>query len=388
MIYLNLLRAFPERGAGMKRGLLRFVFLLLAGNALLFGGEAVAEISYLDDPAIKINRGSGIVENVDFGTEIENMDLIQTSKSGTATITTIPSTGIDASITVKPKSSFYVQLSNLQKQQKAGVELLAGSVSVSVKKLAGKSRLDVRTESAVMGVRGTVFDVTTSVSGDILVTCSEGSVECVDEEGKALFAGPGKAVEKLPGERFREIPVKTGDIASFREKWIADRIDAFKPNALRAIRAYAIRYNQLFGKFVQAYNGLMQERVILQKWINEDKRNTIGGRLEIMTEKKAIVGHLMTIRKVLFMFERVYFRVLELSEYHDQGYGRGNIDAGTSSADFFRRVMNDKVTLEQRMQEIRYIMKLYAKRNDGSLPFDDTSSAEEFFDSGDGFFGN
>ena len=106
-----------------------------------------------------------------------------------------------------------------------------------------------------------------------------------------------------------------------------------------------------------------------------------------MREKKEIIGDLLKLRKILYLFERVYFRLVELEGYYRQGYGRGQIEPGLSSAAFFNRFNREKEVLGRQMAALRYLTKLYAKRNDGVFPTDLLEQGEEgFFGDEEGFF--
>ena len=183
--------------------------------------------------------------------------------------------------------------------------------------------------------------------------------------------------------------MSVSDLATFRREWYADRLEVFKANALRAIKFYALRYMRLKARFDSAYGDLQENRQILLKWSEEDRRGQIGGSMESMREKKELIGQLLALRKILYLFERVYFRLIELEGYYREGYGRGQIEPGLSSAAFFNRFNREKRELGEKMAELRYITKLYAKRNNGNFPTDLSEQGEEEFfgDQGDSFFG-
>jgi len=187
---------------------------------------------------------------------------------------------------------------------------------------------------------------------------------------------------------FRQVPVSISDLETFRGEWYADRLEVFKSNALKAIKFYALRYIRLKRRFDSAYTELQRESQILRKWHEEDRRGEIGGRMESLREKKQLIGELLELRKILYIFERVYFRLVELEGYFRQGYGRGQIEPGLAAGAFFNRFTREKRQLAAKMAEIRYITKLYAKRNDGVFPTDLFEQGEEdFFGDTEGFFG-
>ena len=351
----------------MKKKWLALCLLALPGAGLLAGN--VGEISYLMDRAT-ISR-DGKTWAASFGSGVENYDTIRTDARGLAEIGVLPETGVDGLVRVQPKTTLYLDVSTLRGGSKARVELLSGSVSATVKKLAGRSDFTIRSQGVAMGVRGTSFSVTASASGDLLTTCSDGEVLCTDENGARLTAKPGTAVEKTAEGLYRSIPVRVSDLESFRRNWNAEKIEALKSNAGPAIRDYARRYQDLKTGFDEAYRDLLARREILDKWYREDARNGTGTRIETMREKSALMPALMKIRGTLFLFERVYYRLLELRDYHGQGYGAGFVGEGVDADLFFRRLETESRDLENRMETIRYVLKLYAKRNDGVSLFDD-----------------
>jgi hypothetical protein len=248
--------------------------------------------------------------------------------------------------------------------------LISGTVGLKVKKIVGSGSVEVRTESAIMGVRGTSFSVTTPPSGDILVTCAEGSVACTDDSGTELTARPGTAVEKIPGERFRTIPVAVSSLEAFQKQWSTERIESLRANAAKAIQNYAARYDELSKKFDSEYRSLMEQADVLNTWSAEDNRGQTpaSDSARTMSEKKKIIGSLFKLRGTLFLFERVYFRLIELEEYHRAGYGRGKLPGGGTTDQFFARIATERSQLARHMSLVQYAARLYAARNNGEFP--------------------
>lgn len=358
------------------------MLIIIVSGAVCFGDEAIGEISYLEGGLRVVRNGKHLTRGVTFGFNVEQLDQFTTGSDGYAEVNVFPSTGVSGTVKIQPNTSFYFDLSNLREGKGGTLEMLAGSVGLSVKKLAGRSRMEVRTRGAVMGVRGTTFQVFIAVNGDILVSCEEGKVECQDDSGDVLYAAPGRVVERTEDAVFRNIPVAIGDLDEFRKNWNAEKIEAFKANAGRVLKYYSERYLELRDKFIEEFGDLLMRRDILDKWIKEDQEGRIGSTAARMREKKAIFGKLADIRKVLFIFEKIYYRVLELHGYYQEGYGRGLIRPGLTAAGFFNMFQEDRETLLDYMSDVRYVMKLYAKRNGGELPFDafsDFSDEDDFF---------
>ena len=362
------------------------VAMMLIAISLGFASDGVGEATYVDG-AVDVYREGGAVDtrDIDFGMVVENYDTIRTGGDGVFEFELSGGRSSGTTITVNPKTSFSVDVGKVKDTQTTSVNMISGSLSLRVKKLTGAKSVEVRTESAVMGVRGTAFTVTAPPSGEVLVTCKEGAVACTDSDGNEVQATPGTAVEQSGDGLFKSIPVSVSSLEEFQANWLAEKISALKSNALQATKYYAARYDEMYVTFMDRFEALLQEQDVLNKWATEDQEGiapSSGGR--VMMEKKRIAGHLLKLRGALFMFERIYYRVAELEEYHREGYGRGDIRRDQSTAQFFARFNQDKEALANRMALVRYATKLYALRNDGVSP---TSAFEDddFFGSDDDF---
>jgi len=348
----------------------------------------IGSIAYMEE-GVEIDRNRQTIPALDvfIGMGIENYDLLRTDDTGYAEVELDSPRNAPAVVRISPATSFYFEMNKIGHSETTTIGLITGSLSVKVAKLSRQQRVELATESALMGVRGTDFAVTISPGGDILVTAEEGRVSCIDDSGQELFAEAGTVVEKRPGELFREIPVAVSELQTFQEEWYADRLEVFKSNALGAITFYAERYLRLKERFDAAYTELASNDRVLYKWYGEDRRGEIGGRMEAMREKKQLIGELLKLRKILYIFERIYFRLIELEGYYRDGYGRGQIQPDLSAGMFFTRFNREKQRLGEQMAELRYITKLYAKRNDGIFPTDLLEQGEEeFFGGEEDFF--
>jgi hypothetical protein len=115
----------------------------------------------------------------------------------------------------------------------------------------------------------------------------------------------------------------------------------------------------------------MTERSIISRWIQEDGTGNLGEAQQRLRDKKTIIGHLLRIRRVLFLFEPVHYRLTELYRYYQQGYGEGEIESGLTVKAFFQRFSRQRREISQKMARVRYITKLFSKRNEGTVPIPD-----------------
>ncbi len=362
--------------------------LVLCAVGLFAREGPVGEVVYLEGAPQLFRRGAVVDDPMDFGTPLLNFDQIVTEERDFAELAIDPDTGIDAVIEVYPNSAFYLDVTSLQDSQRGGVEMLAGTISLNVSRLLGESELEVRTQAAVMGVRGTTFDVTIGVNGDLLVVATEGRVVCRDDTGTTLFATPNQAVEQRFDGLFRNVPVAITEADTFRREWLAERIEAFRASPLEVLRHYRERYLDLRERFSAAYRELFENRSILDKWMQEDRRGIVGSRPEQLREKRQVIGELLRLRRVLFVFERVYYRLVDLEANVQPRALRAELSPGLTVEDFLQELRRDRRVLARRMQTVRYVFRLYAERNDGSVPTEigDSTFSEDAFADPDDFF--
>jgi maltose-binding protein MalE len=118
--------------------------------------------------------------------------------------------GDTVSVRVEPDTQFRCDSVAVGARASVGGQLTAGAIIAKVKKLAS-SDLQVRTPSAIAGVRGTEFMV--RVSGTITtVTVRDGTVT-VSQEKATVDVAAGRRVIAAPGVAVTEQPAAEGDLA-------------------------------------------------------------------------------------------------------------------------------------------------------------------------------
>jgi len=182
----------------------------------------------------------------------------------------------------------------------------------------------------------------------------------------------------------RFIPVAVSSVKEFSQRWITDEISAFKADAPRALADYARRYADLSAKFAAAYEPFRQSPTP-KKWADEDRSGAKINPLDpsVLREKKEIAGYLLNIRKVLFIFERVYYRADELSDaIAGTDAEKLEVRPGQTAGDFIASVKAERDMLAAQVARYRYIEDLYRQRSPDGGAF---SSDDDFFSSPDGF---
>lgn len=368
--------------------------LLLSGAALAVAvlvlaasAPAVAPFGAIDyvEGSVTLTRAGKTLSDPNFGDAIRPDDFVKTGADGTLIIAMDKTTGMRGTITVKPKSAVYIRLDPKAGSQKTTLELMAGQIASKVTKLAGTPSMSVQTAVATAGVRGTEYGVLTSVNGSISVFCLEGAVFVEDETGK-VDVPAGRAAERKAGQRLKVLPVAISSGEDFARRWFADEIEVFKGGAVKFLDDYAARYDDLKKRFDAAFEPI-QRSAALKKWMDEDRAGVAVNPRSATTlrEKKEVDGPILEARKVLFMFERIYYRLDEIDAIvRGTSLERELIRPGLTVGEFLRRVRDERDALGKRVALYRYAEKLYSLRSETSL-FGDSGSS--FFGDSDSFFG-
>ncbi|MFP4179262.1 MAG: FecR domain-containing protein [Spirochaetaceae bacterium] len=370
--------------SSLHRIALLLIFLVLSvvtAAASPPGGEIV----YMEGEVDILRDGTRVPSHrVDAGFIIEEFDMVETGSGGYVEFVLTSSYGGGASVTVNPNTSFYFEGVEGKKRKETEFSTMAGSMAYKVKKLSGNEAFRVRTESAVMGVRGTDFDVTISPEGSVLVACEEGRVAVTDEkEGASYYSEPGQVVEKLTEQGVQSRRVSASELESFRESWIESREEVFKRGAPTFIKSYGRRYLQYLPKFEEVYKELETHRSKLKRFEGEGVPGSLG---DVFRTKSDASPAVVKMRSILPVFEHVFFRLQTLERYHSQGIGKGMIDSKTSSERFFRSFRNESSKVKEMLSETYYLLRLYQKAHEasggGPSILDDPFGGEDGFGGG------
>jgi hypothetical protein len=368
--------------------------VLAAALTLAASGGASSEtpcgaVSFITGKATVTHKGK--VTELDIDSPIYNNDMIKTQDKSKVEIEVDKSTGFSGKVTVAAKTVFYFKTSEVKGQANTTLDLMSGQIGMKVSKLAGAPSAQVRTDSAVCGVRGTEFAVTSAPSGDVLVTCDEGLVGLLGVDGDEAEAGPGKALQRKLGQRFQEMPVAVSSLEEFREKWYADQIQALRANPVKAIRQFSEFYQRKKADFISS-SSLLEKSLVLKRWMEEDA--TPGFKpdpkaAQTLRDLKEMDGPILAIRKDLVMFERYYYRLEELkdivkdTQHWNAELGKDSKGNPVTVQAFYKVFDAERDSLARRMALCRYAELLHAKRN----PSGSTGRPSTTGDDGD-FFGD
>lgn len=171
--------------------------------------SVVGTIDFIDGEVSVLSTGADW-RNAELGDEVRTADSIRTGKGASCDVGFGPfgliRLGADSTVEIKT-----VLLSSERKV--ASVRLAAGSVACKVAKLSGNDRFEVRTQSAVCGVRGTEFLVKEQPGRPTRVAVREGSVAVLppsfdaDELEAAAGSGEAALVEAVVREIVQAAPL-------------------------------------------------------------------------------------------------------------------------------------------------------------------------------------
>lgn len=298
------------------------------------------------------------------GVAVHQFDVIETGTDGLAEVELV-ATG-SAVLRVRENTSYYVEVrEQTGTTRETSVRLLNGSVRTSVEGLAEPERLRIRTQSAVLGVRGTDFDVIVAADETVLVGVRDGLV-VVDAAGEVVSAGPGNAVEAGRDGDITLNDVGTGALEAYYAEWEALRLELFRSGAATFVLAYARRYRETLPTFSEAYRELMRFREELRTAAESEESN-LGADMRIRT---AVSPALIRMRSILPLFETTIYRLAELERFHARGIGRTEID-GTSSREFFDEFRRRRPAISLQLSRVRTMLVLYGEieaRSFGGLP--------------------
>lgn len=288
-------------------------------------------------------------EKVAEGFPLEAFDTVTTGATGRAEVRLSPSTGITGTVRLDPSTSVYLDITPWKSQQVAGVELLAGGVTVRVTAVNGASSLEVRTEVATFGAGISGFRTLVSGAGDVLTEAINGKVACV-ADGRTASLDPGSVAEVFTLDTIiRTRPVNPSTLGSFDSSWLLQRRQIFRDQAIGYFHVLGSRYQLEAGRFQRAWDRVQRESP-------DDPAGAPGA-----------VSHL---RQAAFPLERSLYRVDALQGLAEEGLLDPTLELtrGYTAQDFFRQFVADRDPLSSRLTLARSLYKTQADRHGGSFP--------------------
>ena len=329
------------------------IVLVAALSAITaIGAQELGRITYIEGDVQLVRDGEQRdAFDIPLGEPILEFDVIHTGFDGYVEVELSEPTR--STVRVRENSAYYVQRSTTHRGVTVQLTLLSGAAEIAAHAIDDGSALQVQTRSAILGVRGTEFDVLTAPDEATLLGVRDGTVVVI-VGGDEIAAEAGAAVEALPDGRTQTQTVPGGDFERYYARWTETRLQAFRSGAPTFVRAYARRYQDTKPTFMEAYERL----VVFRERLREVEAHG-GGPLGDQMRLRAEIGPaLIAMRSIFPLFEDTVYRLRELRRFHDQGIGRTQID-GSDSERFFREFAAEEAEVTTKLAEVRSIFRMY-----------------------------
>lgn len=355
------------------------VILLCSFTVTLTFAQVLGKVDYIEG-SVELTRNGSVLSRVDMGTPIENMDLIKTSPNSTLIIAFSKESGLTGSVQIAPNSTALIRQDQLSASASNEVQLLSGSVNLKVKRLAGvNASVQVKTPSAVLGVRGTEF-VVASFNGSALIACKEGEVTCYSYSSvtetksvQSLSSVPGKLIEILENGSMNSAAFPEGDFEeawdAVQTKWKNFKIDLVLSDPLKALDSFAKTWNTYASK-LDAGASKLKANKSLSAWLSQGDK--VQGSLgDIMKQKQAVVKDLIAIKGDMMMSIIAWYRIEELLPHIPDSAMNRTLSNGQTVKTFINKYTSSSKNVANTISLFRAAEKLYMLRNDGISPFSD-----------------
>lgn len=322
--------------------------------------ETEAVILYLEG-TVDITRDGEYLDwsEIDIGTVIDNYDMIETAGDGYLEIEL--RTPVSAAVTLKihEDTTFYFDTKLIRDSTKTSFQLLKGSMGMKVQKLYDESELEVNVNNSVMGVRGTEFTISSMVDGSTLITTTEGRVSCKNDRGREWFSTPGTICETDGDNSYREVSVPADETEAYRDKWLDNRIEILKSNALVSIRHYAALYYRFYPRFGRSWQALEKKNDQFMKWSAYIRNNIKPSMSEAVLSKQSVSREIIELRSVLPVFHHTFYVMHELEKLYKDGYGKGSLDIDIDQKRVFDHYFRNYNETRRRLTKSLYYFRIY-----------------------------
>jgi len=346
--------------------------------------QIMGEIDYCEG-IVQITRNGENLKSVDIGTKIENLDLIKTSVDGVASITFNKNSGLTGTVQIMNGTTALIRQDQITGIPLNEVQLMAGSVGLKVKKLAGiDSRIQVRSPSAVLGVRGTEF-VVSSFNGSSIVACKEGEVFCAvssSMDASILKLGvngssaiPGTMCEIVESGKVNAGTFPEGDFEEnwkqTRDKWQDFNVNMFANDPVTSLNQYISSWKAYSVK-VDAGASTLRSNIIVSKWLKDASTGRISGTMSDWVQEKPIVmKDLIDMHPDMMVAMLTWYRLQELIPCIPQTFMGVKLANGQTVKAFVDQYYKSVKSVASSFALFNAAEKQYMLRNDGSSPFSD-----------------
>lgn len=353
--------------------------ILLVTLCSTAGAQVLGKIDYLEG-GIEITRNGISVQRIDIGSSVENLDLIKTSKDGLVSIVFDKASGLTGTVQIIAGSTVMLRQDQLSGTSANEIQLLAGSVDLKVKRLAGvKSSVQVRTPTSVLGVRGTQF-VVASFNGTALIACEEGEVFCASYSETTATTGrtgkssvPGTLVEVLESGALNTGDFPEGDFKKnwndIQKKWKNYNVELVVADPAQFLNTFTANWS-LYSSKVETGVALLRANAVFQKWMKTAGSAIAPGSMgDWIKEKPVVMKDLIAIRPDMVIAMITWNRIQELIPYIPESQMDKKLASGMTVRSFVNQFNKTSKSVTDAASLFYAAEKQYMLRNDGLSPF-------------------
>ncbi len=348
--------------------------------ALGLQAQVLGKVDYIEGSA-EITRNGEKLRAIAIGTPIENLDLVKTSANGLVSIAFEKDSGLTGSIQIVPNSTALIRQDLVSGSPSNEAQLMAGSVNLKVKRLAGmKSAIQVKTPTAVLGVRGTEFSVAT-FNGSVITACKEGEVSCASYSAISETLSTDGGASAVPGtmvEILESGAVNTGSFPegnfednwkAMRDKWQTYNVDLFAADPVNFMNQFIVNWNDHSAK-VESLSATLRANPNLKKWLADAKAGKVSGNLaDWAREKPSVMKDLLAVRPDMTVAMISWYRLQELIPLVPQSAMNRTLATGETVKAFIARFNRGSASMASSVALFSAAEKQYMLRNDGLSPF-------------------
>lgn len=356
-------------------------FILLWVCPLILWAQTIGSVEFILGKA-EISRDGRTLHRVDIGTAIENLDTVMTGPDCQLVIAFAPSSGISGSIALESGTRLVVRQEQLASGKNNDFQLVTGSVGVKVKRLAGtKSGVQVRSPTAILGVRGTEFNVI-SFNGSALIGCKEGEVFCapyseLTAQRAALDSGrssiPGRLIEILESGSVREAQFPEGEYdeqwENIAQNWKGFHVSLIVNNPVSFLDQFVPQWNQYSSRLDSAAKRLSSNPV-LAKWFEEAKKGKVSDSYaDFVKDGPRVMSDMIAVRPDMVMSIMVWYRLEELVPLVPQSEMNQKLSSGQTVRAFIDSYRRSSDSVREAASLFTAAEKQYMLRSGGMSPF-------------------
>jgi hypothetical protein len=306
--------------------------------------EPVATVIYVEGAPQVARDGEVLPTPADFGSELENYDLIEAASGDLLELSLDPRLGVAGRLTLQPETVLSLE---------ADPRLLRGSITVDLAGIAEGREFVLHTPGPGVSVRGTEFVIDVALTGDVLVAAREGIVEVSMNDGRRLFARSGRVVRyRRSNNSLRNVSVPNPELDGFRRSRRADARTTISGEPQRVTDDLLPAYRAARETFLNAYGSVMARRDILDAWVDAHRRRSSIAEEELSQQLARIEDSLTEAMGALRDFEPLFHRaeaIRRLVEEHP----------AASFTTLSEEVEADRQLFRRRMRVLRYMRKLH-----------------------------